>query len=230
MQDEYHFIQRKILSDLLFGNQLKYSQLKPTDMEGSQFTFHINKLIDAGLVSKSDNQYILTAKGKNIANTFDIDSKNPGKQAKHSVVFCAFDRNDKTLIYTRKKNPFYNHQGYPTGKVMYGESILETAERELHEETGLSGKAKLIGIRHYRVYYPTRNNLVEDKVMYICRIDNPTGELVSNAEGEFEWINREKINETVTNPLPEFKEIFEMMSTFNGKITFAERKHYPKQF
>jgi len=233
MNDDYHFIQRKILHDLLFGNELKYSELKPENMEGSQFTFHLNKLVDAGVVIKTDEHYTLTANGKNIANSFDSDSINPRKQAKHSVVFCAFrksiDKNE-TLLYTRMKNPFYKHQGYPTGKVMYGESILETARREFYEETGLLGNAKLIGIRHFRVYHPTPNDLVEDKVMYVCRIDEPTGNLSSNEEGEFFWVDLDKIDNKISNPLPEFKEIFEALSNFKGEITFAEIKQYPKKF
>lgn len=233
MLDEYHFLQRQILNELLFDNKLKYSQLKPPDMEGSQFTFHLGKLLNAGLIAKEDEYYVLTSQGKNTANTFDIDSKNPRKQAKHSAVFCAFrELNGKTetLLYTRKKNPFYNHQGYPTGKVMYGEGIVETAERELFEEAGLTGKAKLIGIRHFRVYHPTQEELVEDKVMYICRIDNPEGNIVGNEEGEFYWVELEKISEEVTNPLPEFPEIYEMLSHFSGEVTFAENNHYPLQF
>lgn len=233
MSDEFHLIQRKILNDLLFHDKLRYSEMKPEEMEGSQFSFHLNKLVDFGLVDKVDDHYTLTAKGKNIANSFDFDSTNPRKQAKQSVVFCAFrslNGKKEALVYTRKKNPFYDHQGYPTGKVMYGESILETAERELHEEAGLTGKAELIGIRHFRVYYPTQEELVEDKVMYVCKIDEPTGELVSNDEGIFQWVDIGEVHKVVVNPLPEFQEIFEMLQEFNGEITFAERNHYPKQF
>lgn len=233
MSDDYHFIQRKILNDLLFHNKLKYSEMKPEEMEGSQFTFHINKLMDSGLVEKVNDKYSLTANGKNTANSFDSDSNNPRKQAKQSVVFCTFRKKDgieETLIYTRKKNPFYDHQGYPTGKVMYGEGILDTAERELHEETGLSGKAEIIGIRHFRVYYPTKGELVEDKVMYICRIDEPEGELQSNNEGEFKWIKVNGAQDAIKNPLPEFQEIFEMLNDFKGEVTFSESNHYPKHF
>lgn len=233
MLNEFHYIQRNILNTLLFNDRLKYSQIKPKDMEGSQFTFHLNKVIKSGLVVKTGSFYSLTPKGKNIANTFDTDSSNPQRQAKHSVVFCAFKKiGDKqhTLLYTRKKNPFFNHQGYPTGKVMYGENILETAERELFEEAGLKGTAKLIGIRHYRVYFPTKNNLAEDKVMYICRIDEPQGEIKSNEEGDFYWVSMSEIESRVTRPLPEFKEIYGMVKNFDGSITFSEQKHFPEDF
>jgi 8-oxo-dGTP pyrophosphatase MutT (NUDIX family) len=184
-------------------------------------------------VLKEKEFYVLSARGKNTANTFDLDSENPHKQAKHSVMFCAFrvkDGVEQTLLYTRKKNPFYNHQGYPTGKVMYGESIIGTAEREIAEETGLKGKAELIGIRHFRVYYPTKTEVVEDKVMYICRIDEPEGVLVSNEEGEFYWVEVNKVNKKINNPLPEFREIFAMLKNFDGNISFSESNHYPSVF
>lgn len=225
-----HYIQQSILKKLLFSKSLKYSAMKPVDMEGSQFTFHLEQLIRENLVEKLDSgKYSLTLAGKNTANSIDFDSSSPNIQAKHSAVFCA-TRNDlsEVLIYTRLKNPFYGHKGFPTGKVQYGERIIDTAVREFTEETNLVGKPYLVGIRHYRVYFP-KDILVEDKVMYVHRIDEPRGELKSNQEGEFEWI---KVSEAgkVTNPLPESKEFLDLVLNFNGNISFKEIDHYPSVF
>ncbi len=235
MSDDFHLIQRRILNNLLFNDKLRYSEIKPGEMEGSQFTFHLNKLIEIGLVEKADDQYTLTANGKTIANSFDTDSVNPRRQAKHSVVFCAFRTSEgkiESLIYTRKKNPYYDHQGFPTGKVMYGESIITTAERELKEETNLSGIAVLIGIRHFRVYYPKNSDLVEDKVMYICKIENPKGELANNIEGEFKWIKFEHISKLIAKPLPEFEEVYKTLLTYvtSEGISFKEISLFPSEF
>lgn len=233
MTQDLHYIQRRILKDLLFSDKLKYSDIKPLNMEGSQFTFHLNKLVKEGLVVKDDNFYSLTPEGKGLTNAFDFDSTSPRRQAKHSVVFCAFREQKgelQTLVYTRKKNPFYNYQGYPTGKIMFGESVIEAAERELFEETGLSGNAKLIAIRHYRVYYPTNEDLVEDKVMYICKVFDPIGELNGNNEGEFLWSDVDNVKSVIKNPLPEFKEIFDLVSVDQGEVTFEEKNHYPEEF
>ncbi len=227
-----HYIQQEILKKLLFSQGLKYSDMKPIDMEGSQFTFHLEQLIRENLVEKLDSgEYSLTENGKNTANRVDFDSSNPNIQAKHSVVFCG-TRNDtsEVLIYTRLKNPFYDHQGFPTGKVKYGEKIIDAARREFTEETNLTGEPTLVGIRHYRVFYPDKESLVEDKVMYIYRIDEPKGELVSNPEGEFKWVKVSDIEKEVTNPLPEFAEILQIITNGSKDISLIESDHFTKSF
>jgi len=227
---DYHLIQQQILKKLLFSESEKFSKLKPFNMEGSQFTFHLDKLIKENLVSKNLNgEYSLTTEGKNIANRIDSDSKTPQMQAKHSAVF-ACKKDTEFLIYKRLKNPFYGCQGFPTGKVQYGESIYEAAKKELKEETNLEGEPELIGIRHYTVYTNPNEKLVEDKVMYIFLILNPKGELISNEEGEFQRINTSKISEIVTNPLEEFFEILELIQNFKGEISFKEVKHFTNKF
>lgn len=231
MNEQYHPIQRQILNRLLFSSKLNFASLKPFDMEGSQFTFHLTKLIELELINKdSDGKYSLTPKGKNIANAYDTDSNLPNKQAKLSVVFCA-TKNDQSefLIYTRLKNPFYGCQGFPTGKVKYGENIVDTAKREFSEETNLTGEAQLRGIRHFKVYDKNSKQLLEDKVMYIFEIKEPFGELKSNDEGKFKWIKAEDIS-AIENALEEFEETFQVITNFTGEITFKEIDQYTSKF
>lgn len=232
MNDQYHYLQREILNNLLFTDQLPFSKLKPKNIEGSLFTFHLNKLIEDGLIEKNkDGQYSLSDKGKNIANTHDKESNQPNKQAKHSAVFCATKNNQSEfLLYTRLKNPFFGCQGFPTGKVKYGESILDTAKRELFEETNLIGQPQLKAIRHFRVYDKATNIILEDKVMYICEVKDPSGELKSNLEGDFKWVAKDKINSFVTNPLEEFQEIFEILCSEYPVEFFKEVNHYTNKF
>src|SRR5258706_1030316 len=226
---DLHPIQIKILKKLLFAENVNYGRLKPIEMESSQFAFHLDKLIEIGLVQKnSKGIYSLTLEGKNTTNRIDFDSKIPNKQAKVSVVMCCTRNSSKEiLIYRRLKNPFYGCYGFPTGKVQYGELIEDAAKRELLEETNLEGNPLLIGIRHYRVFPKGEETLLEDKVMYIFKFDNPIGDLKGNTEGEFKWVD---INEEIINPLEEFDEILNLLKTFSGQITFKEFNHYTNKF
>jgi ADP-ribose pyrophosphatase YjhB (NUDIX family) len=231
MNEQYHPIQRGILNKLLFSPRLNFASLKPLEMEGSQFTFHLNKLLESNLIEKSDEgKYFLTGKGKNIANIYDPESQLPNKQAKHSAVFCA-TRNNKQeiLIYRRLKEPFFGCQGFPTGKVKYGENILDTAVRELFEETNLVGEPILRAIRHFKVYESETKQLLEDKVMYICEIPDPIGELHSNNEREFQWVKTNEVKTVITNPLEEFEETLSVIMS-SEILTFKEVDQYTSKF
>ena len=100
-----------------------------------------------------------------------------------------------------------------TGKVQYGEKVQRAAKRELLEETHLIGNPEIKAIRHFRVYDFTSKNLVEDKVMYIHVVDNPKGNLQSNDEGKFEWIDLGQVKNFIVNPLEEFEEIFQIITS-----------------
>jgi ADP-ribose pyrophosphatase len=55
-------------------------------------------------------------------------------------VGCLVLRKDKILLVKRKYPPNPGKWSIPGGHMELGESILETAARELEEETGLKGK------------------------------------------------------------------------------------------
>lgn len=223
---ELHPIRKEILHNLLFTSESRFSDLKPTQMEGSQFTYHLDELVRLGYIKQNSNgSYSLTEEGKNFANKYDYDSKSPSIQAKHSVIVCPIRNNNEILVYKRLKNPFYGCQGFMTGKVQYGESIIETARREMKEETNLEGLPELLTIRHFRVFDKNTNKLLEDKVMYIHKVENPTGELIHNSEGEFFWLKLSEVNKTITNPLEEFQEVLEILLKPQEYPWFSEVIH-----
>jgi ADP-ribose pyrophosphatase YjhB (NUDIX family) len=228
----FHSIQIKILQDLLYNKYLRYSDLKPKEMEGSQFTFHLESLGKQGLIKKNSKGYCLTPKGKEIANRMDYGDANIKVQAKISAIMCCIrEENDVTeyLLYTRKKNPFWGYQGFPTGKVIKGEDISNTAKRELYEETGLNGIPELFAIRHYRIY-SNEELLLEDKIFFVFRFMNPKGDLASGREGDFKWVNRENVNDYLERPVKELPEIIDALEKFSGEITFLEGSYTTEGF
>lgn len=63
--DEFHEIQVHILRQLGYRNQKKFSGLQG-DWNSSKVSFHLNKLVDEGLVEKSNSKYQVTPEGKGI--------------------------------------------------------------------------------------------------------------------------------------------------------------------
>lgn len=225
---QLHNIQIQILKKLLFTPSRRYSLLKPKkDMDNNQFNFHLETLIQSGYVVKLTNEYSLTTLGKEFANRIDEKDNMIILQAKISVMLCVIngDEDKQYLIYTRLKHPFFGCQGFLTGKISYGETVIETAIRELKEETNLDGLPQLVGIKHFRVFDKNTDNLIEDKFLYFCKIQNPQGELKANNEGKFEWVRESNLKSYMTNPFVSFEDIMKYINevrNFKGNISFDE--------
>lgn len=235
---QLHEVQLQILKKLLFSPNLTYSKLKPDpEMENNQFTFHLDQVVNAGYVEKRDKGYSLTSSGKEFANRMDTERINIGLQAKISAWICCIKtrgKNQQYLIYTRLKHPFYGCQGLISGKVQYGETVFDAAQRELLEETGLSGKAQVVLINHFLVHDKASRKLVEDKFMFMCLVKNPKGELnPQSEEGKYEWVAEADLRSYITypfEPLEEFLNYLKETKRFKGKPKLQEIIHYTEKF
>ena len=233
-----HEIQLQILSRLIFKPSLKYTELKPDkELENNQFSYHLDQLIGLGFIKKDGVNYLLTEIGKEYSSRVETESNKVVKQAKISAwLGCVRTTNNinEYLIYTRKKHPFYGCQGFCSGKIQYGESFIGAACRELLEETGLTGQPKLALVKHYRVFNKTTRLILEDKLMLMFRIDNPTGELKPDlSEGDYSWIAENELNSKVTNYFEDktaFNHQVEVLRNYDGKILFEETDYYGSNF
>jgi ADP-ribose pyrophosphatase YjhB (NUDIX family) len=135
-----HHLQQHILRQLILSDQLNYAKLKPKGVEGNLFTYHLGKLIAEGLVGKSDSSYQLSAEGKRYADGLSLKTFEPRAQA--SIVTLMICRNSygDYLLFRRRKQPLIGMVGFPYGKVHLGETVLEAAERELKEKTGVAAE------------------------------------------------------------------------------------------
>lgn len=190
--EQLHDIQRAILKKLQFSPKLRYLELKPdSKIENNQFDFHLKRLLTLGYISKEGTLYDLTVQGKQFITGFDTHKGTEEKPALNAAwIICirTQDNEREFLVYTRKKQPFFGCQGFLTGKVKQGETVVEAAIRELHEEANLDGTPSIKGVVHFISSSSKTKELVQDKFMYICVFENPTGELVSSFEGAYEWI------------------------------------------
>ena len=131
-----HDAQTSILRELLFQPEAGYAQLqKPTKLSSDHFNFHIARLVEIGYVEKvRRGQYRLTPRGKEYANKLDTD-RNTIELHPKSGVILAIQKGDKFLFQERLKHPYYGFYGFPSGKIRWGETILQTAAPELKKET-----------------------------------------------------------------------------------------------
>jgi 8-oxo-dGTP pyrophosphatase MutT (NUDIX family) len=199
MGKDIHDIQGAILKGLLLRETARFSELNVDNVSSDQFTFHLKQLTEQRIIEKTqEGLYRLTVTGKEYANRFDIDSGpiQIEKQAKLSVMVIASRINDGKREYamqTRLKQPFFGYRGFITGKMRMGESVFDTAARELTEETGLmSSSLEHITIYHERIF-SLEKKLLEDKYFFIFLAEDPEGDLISDFQGgKNEWVPEEK--------------------------------------
>ena len=125
-----------------------------------------------------------------------------------AVVFIHKD--GKVLLQKRKDNNCWASHG---GAMEIGETIEETARRELEEETGLvAGELKFLGVfsgKELIYTYPNGDKVCNVCIGYVCQ--NFSGELQTETTeaSELKWFN---INELPINISPPDKKIFEAFS------------------
>ena len=182
-----HETQILILRHLLFVPEAGFAELqKRTGLTSDHFNFHIKKLVEVGYITKQDNRYQLTPRGKEYANRMDTDENEIEKQPKVSVALIVerqVDGRREFIVQQRLKQPYYGFYGRLGGKVRWGESFESAATRELTEETGLTGDFTFSHIFHKRDYKKSDGSLLEDKIFVIMHCDNATGEMMEVFEG-----------------------------------------------
>lgn len=182
---ELHPAHVAILHVLLFRPDARFAELqKASELSSDHFNFYLKQLLDEEFVTKNTKgAYHLTQKGKEFANRFDTDARKVERQPK--VAVCLMIRRDdgKQIVQQRLKQPFYGYWGRPTGKIRWGETILEAAARELMEETGLEADLEFESVYHKMDFNKETGKLLEDKIFFIIGGSNARGELIDEFEG-----------------------------------------------
>jgi len=223
-----HTAQVAILRHLLFVPHESFSQLqKTTNLGSDHFNFHVKKLIDEEYVTRHEKSYKLTHKGKEYANRMDTDENAIEKQPKISVAITLERKNKKGqrefLFQQRKKNPYYDFWGRVGGKMRWGETIIEAANRELLEETGLTAKFEYKLLYHKRDFNKTTGKLLEDKIFLCVYADEYQGGLMESFEGGVnKWMTEDEFHRQPKR----FVSVDDFVALIDAGKAYAEREFY----
>ena len=227
-ESDAHPAQVAIMRYLLFTPSAGFSELqKKTNLSSDHFSFHIKKLLEEGYVEKGDSHYKLSRKGKEYANRMDTDENEIEKQPKVSVVIILERLNVKGerefLYQQRKKNPYFDFWGRLGGKMRWGESVIESAKRELLEEAGLEADLTFKLLYHKRDFDKVTNRLLEDKLFFCTYSISYSGELTEKFEGGInKWMTEAEFREQPKR----FTSVDDMTIAIDAGIPFLEREFY----
>ncbi|MEO7904307.1 MAG: hypothetical protein ABIR91_00775 [Candidatus Saccharimonadales bacterium] len=129
-----HHIQKHVMDILATADSCRYGQLKPVDMDGNVFTYHLKQLLRDNYIDKSDNgNYTLTSKGRDyIVNRYE----NPLLQA-HSILLIVVRRGEQWLMRERLVQPLLGMTGFVHGEPFAGTNVVTVAQQRLIDKTGI---------------------------------------------------------------------------------------------
>lgn len=140
-----NWIQRHVLVQLTKNATRRYSELKPRDVEGNLFMYHLKGLIRDGLIEKKDNAYQFTVKGMQFVGTFSLPLEKTRQQPKIlNAVICKNDKGEHLFVRWRRQ-PNIGQISFPHGMAHFGESMFSMAALELAEKAGLEADLEYLG-------------------------------------------------------------------------------------
>lgn len=127
---------RSIFLKLCKAEFLKYTELKPPEMESNHFAYHLKKLKDDGFVKQDEKtgSYTLAPKGLRLADVLSFKTDLIRTQPKIIILVVAKSKDgSKVLIGTRQRQPYFGRKVFPAGKIHFGEVIYNAEKRTLRE-------------------------------------------------------------------------------------------------
>lgn len=130
-----HHIQIAIINLLSRSDSLRFSQLKPAELESNLFMYHLKQLLAAGFVGKRDDKtYCLTNKGLSYVDKLSLTNSKPRTQPKLIAYMAIQNKQNQWLLAQRKLQPYIGKYTLLSGKQHFGESSVEHVKRELAEQ------------------------------------------------------------------------------------------------
>lgn len=215
-----HHLQREILYKLVTNDALRFSELRPKNVDSNVATYHLQQLIKQKLVLKNeDGKYQLTELGKVAGINITLSKKELLEQA-HSIILMALRDGDSWLLRRRKAQPMFDKVGFVHGEPVAHENTILTARREFHNRTGITADFYPRGFGYVRL---VRGDNLESFVHFtMLEATKFSGELLeSSRNGENFWVKNP--NFTDNDMIPSMSDIVKSME--ESKIFYFDETY-----
>lgn len=144
--------EKRIIKKLIHAKNSSFNELWGKKGESNNFSYHLGKIVEKGLVEKKEGKYSLTEEGHKMSAFVEGDTGERAEFPTITIVLIV-KKGNKFLCQKRLKQPFYGVWGFPSGKINFGQNLFECAKRDLEEETGLkSSEWKLKALEQVKTF------------------------------------------------------------------------------
>lgn len=129
-----HHIQKTILDTLATAERLRYSEIKPDELDGNVFGYHLKQLLaDKMIVKNNAGDYSLAAAGRE----YIVHRYESRAESAHSIFLVVIKSGENYLLRERLVQPHLGATGFLHGEPRADEPIVETAKKRLFAKTGI---------------------------------------------------------------------------------------------
>lgn len=129
----------KILKLFLYDHKLKFSEIeKQTKIHSNKLAYYLKNLIKENILEKQNRYYKLSETSETLIPYIT------SKQAVLPVILIAIEKNKKIFLYPREKRPYKGKLSLPGGRILLGETILQTTGRIMKEKFNIKCRFKKV--------------------------------------------------------------------------------------
>lgn len=217
-----HELQKFILVQLITNQSVSFSKLKPVRMESSKLSYHLQKLIERGLVVKLPEGYQLSPEGKSLAESFELSSLSVLSQPRIVVLAALHDPKNGWLLSKRLTHPSLHMVGFPKLNIPLGSNLEQTASRALHDLCGLRSQLRYCG-HGYITQYRGKEQLESQVLFHLLSARGANGQLRNSSDtAELYWDKNPDWQSR--NMIPSMPHLIQRLRS--NKFFFLEKTYY----
>jgi hypothetical protein len=194
-----HYIQKNIVYQLALSDGLRFSELKPDDLDNKLFTYHLKIVIQLGLVTKSDEGlYSLTPKGKTLGIHVFSEARDIFSRARPELLL-AISAGDQWLVYRRLNEPLRGLVGFIHTEPEAGISTAEKAAQFLFDTCHIEATFTPRGAGIISTY---RNGQIESYINYTVLFAEVSAQPItaSDPHAEYFWLVKNNVQSSTLLP------------------------------
>ncbi|MBC7546490.1 hypothetical protein H7171_01960 [Candidatus Saccharibacteria bacterium] len=211
-----HHIRRSVLDKLATAEHMRYGELKPPDLGGNVFNYHLKGLITDSLVQKNDDgDYSLTHAGRD----YIVHRYEDSALSAHSIFLIVLQRGSEYLLRRRAVQPLIGYTGFIHGEPEVGIDIAETAAKRLQDKTGINNvDLTVAGSALIAQYLGDELQSYSHTIILFGQTDQDI-EIDSDSTGHNFWANVGTVNNTLPSCADIIKMIEDKQTWYEGFYT-----------
>jgi hypothetical protein len=219
-----HRTQQFIMAQLSEHDSLRYTDMRPTRMEATQFMYHLRKLTAEKLVGKlDDGTYALTAAGKRYIDRADAATFSLRSQARiGALIIC--EHPSRGLLYVRRDtHPVRGMIGFPIIDLPLGFPLplVNYVSERFTQLSGIHIKLKHRADGYVNV---SRGDELEGSLLaHVLVAELPLDKELQLGNDQFDFCWQSEINLEVDTILASNKYIVDQLKAHTNSFFFFEQ-------